>query len=365
MDEIECKAVSFDSHYLAISKEGRFLEKGHEIFLFNLESGEQLANLSNPEILKPNDSSRQLEDYRLSHVERSAMIFTFDQKLICIGRLHYFKSMPRQKYSSEFGSYQRYFGGRLREEIYFIEFWDLTTLKLLQYLTCDLYIKIGRYLELSSDNTMVTFRNSKPGEGSDDYFLNLWRLNQPFSKRLIGKTSSGGFFSKFSPSNQTIFVDGLHLIQIWDVDSFTCVRTIAFNGIIPTIALTAGQICPGQKPDEDLLAVGDVNGMISFWGVSRTTLATRFLTMPGPQPDAVSSLDASETKLKGCRMSKKSQKLLQQAGADVSEVKIVEKKSQRPKTTPSYSETMPITLLGAGDKSKNNPSESSTLVLLP
>ena len=305
---------------------------GAEILIWNIQSGKLLANLSNSDLPKVGDPQKTNKNFLFNSMDRTALLFSTDsQKLICAGDLHY----------SGIGRYSIY-----GDSMGFIEIWDLNSLKLLQYALIEEMRNHIFLLELSSDNRIILFSDCRSQ-------LSLWRLDQPIRERLNREIKTDIFFSKFSPDNQTIFLGGFsQLIQIWDVASFTCVQTVSFNTEVLSIALTAQQVCPGQKPDEDLLVVGDRNGVISFWGVSRTTRAKRFLTMPGPQPNAHVTLDASETKLKGCRMSQKGQKLLQQAGADVSEVKIIEKKSQRRKIIPSFSETMPITLLGASVNSQ-------------
>ena len=299
-------------------------EKNDNIYPFSF--------LSNSDFPKVGDSQKTNKNFLFNSMDRTALLFSTDsQKLICAGDLHY----------SGIGRYSIY-----GDSMGFIEIWDLNSLKLLQYALIEEMRNHIFLLELSSDNRIILFSDCRSQ-------LSLWRLDQPIRERLNREIKTDIFFSKFSPDNQTIFLGGFsQLIQIWDVASFTCVQTVSFNTEVLSIALTAQQVCPGQKPDEDLLVVGDRNGVISFWGVSRTTRAKRFLTMPGPQPNAHVTLDASETKLKGCRMSQKGQKLLQQAGADVSEVKIIEKKSQRRKIIPSFSETMPITLLGASVNSQ-------------
>ena len=158
----------------------------------------------------------------------------------------------------------------------------------------------------------------------NDCAVRLWNVA---TGTLLGNPLEGHSDSidalVFSPGGQLLASGSWDkTVRLWDVVTQRCVQVIqwqmrihSMNFLLPTT------VFQWQIPEEAVLVLGDNAGVISFWGISQRDFSVRLLNMPA-QLGMMS--DAFDTQLKGCRMDRQSRRLLQQAGAKVSEVTLVD-----------------------------------------
>ena len=132
----------------------------------------------------------------------------------------------------------------------------------------------------------------------------------------------------FSPDGKLIVFGSYDkTLRLWDVRTRRCLSILRWHQGINTVAMVHpstdwhNKLSPGWSanigPEDDVLAFGDVMGTISFWAVSRTTPAFRFLGMP---PHNAMPLWFEGASLRGCRMDPHSKRLLAQSRGEVNEV---------------------------------------------
>ena len=146
-------------------------------------------------------------------------------------------------------------------------------------------------------------------------------------------------------------------MRLWSVASHRCLTVFSWFAAISSIAFQRPTIRRTEEGDGPRLAMGDQNGVVSFWQLSAELFredaepmkVMEVKTQPSrddendsedeedstPQPSASAwrlrgaspypgmQLWTSGVQLPGCRMSLLSKRLLEQYGADVSEVKVI------------------------------------------
>ena len=158
-----------------------------------------------------------------------------------------------------------------------------------------------------------------------------WATGRALGEPLAGHTD-GVTSCAFSPDGKLIVSGSLdNTLRLWEVRTGRCLTVLQWHQAINTVAMVPprtdrrNKLSPGGSlsPEDDVLAFGDAAGTISFWAVSRTTAAIRFLGMP---PHNAMPLWFEGASLRGCRMDPHSKRLLAQSRGEVNEVLVEQAK---------------------------------------
>ncbi len=212
-------------------------------------------------------------------------------------------------------------------------------------------VALGASLEgHTSYVTSVSFspNGRRIASGSRDQTVRLWDVGQQIAlgaPPLAGHTGEVSSVS-FSSDGHCVVSGSLdNTVRLWDVTSGRCVAVLRWQQAIYAVAMIPAKTSftipehsdskssrrPAPTPlsaGEDLLAIGDGMGTISFWAVSRQEATIRFLGMPR---HAAMPLCADGIVLQGCRMDALGKRLLAQYGAQVERVlvEIAEEKEEK------------------------------------
>ena len=231
-------------------------------------------------------------------------------------------------------------------------------------------------LSFSPDGKLLAF-------GSNDKTVRLWSVG---SEEPLGAPFTGHrgvvLSVSFSPDGQTL-VSGSNdqTVRLWSVASHRCLTIFPWSSVILNIAFQHRMIRCNEGDDGQMLAMGDGNGVVSFWLLSaalcrdKEAEAVEIKTQPSmhdeddedsdiedlsyphlhPKPAEWQLLGSSRhwgmqlwtqgVQLSGCRMNLLSKRLLQQYGADVSKVKMISTQSDEQSLDQEQKyETMPLKL---------------------
>ena len=211
---------------------------------------------------------------------------------------------------------------------------------------------------------------------SGDKTVRLWNVatQAPLGKPMTGHKGEVQSVS-FSPDGKLI-VSGSesHTVRLWKTATGCCLTVLYWHYSITTVAMTPSPcltlldakkaqpmpMLSKMEIDEDMLAIGDEMGALSFWAVSRKDASIRFVGMPR---HASMPLLLDGIALRGCRMDQQSKRLLAQYRAKVDEV-VVEVAEEKEKKSVVNPTSFPI-LSGLSSTSQPSSTSSTESIISP